>query len=337
MSNITDLRETTNYNIYSFTDLLNNLPNSFDEDSPLNSILSSISTKFDDMFYNQVTDLQFSKNPYFLDRSSLILLARDLGFNWSKIELIPSNKLPHIIEYLPNFYNNCKIGSICMVTEATTTNLDSGQIDSYALGELAIGNDSTGLPIYLQTDTNNYIEVTGVSEYNSINDSGIINNKLSNLISYITGNIVVLEPLWTNDFQNFYTIEEAGNLLPIPKPRLDWIDTIYSSSQVTVTEPTNIGGTWYFTPFVRVNLDQLLNGFSILDTLDLIYYFCPATLIIQETITESIGQFQFQTYCVSSDEITYSGYYVQPGTSAWKLQDQAYSILGHTTYLTQGT
>lgn len=312
MSDISNLRDSINYDIFSFTDLLSGLPSTFDENSSIYPILNDICIKFDSILYNKIINLQFSRNPYLLDRSSLILLAQDLGFNWPKIELIQSEKFPSIIEYLPKFYRECKIGSVCMVTNSTET-LTSSQVEPYSLGELSIGNTSILEPIYLQTNDDKYIEVTGVTNYNSINDSGIVNNKLSNFISYITGNTIIIEPLWTKDFSNFYTIEEAGSLMTPKKSRLDWSDTIYSSSEVTVTQKDLVGGPWYFTPFVRVTLDQLPDGFSVLDTLDLVYYFCPVTLVIQKTITESIGQFQFQTYCVSNDDITYSGFYKQPG------------------------
>lgn len=330
MSKITSLRKSTGYNIFSFTDMLNTLPETFGKDSPWHSILSDICNEFDDSLFNNIVKLQFSRNPYFLDRAGRILLASDLGFNWDKVDLIPTEKFPTIIEYLPRFYNNNKVGSVCMTSTNPNDQPEMVPPFSYdSIGELATG--APNLPVYLNTNDLKFVEATGVKKYNNINDYGLQNITLSNLVSYISDNLCRLEPLWTKNFIDFYTIEEAGALTTPPKKRLVWEDTIYSSKQITINLENSVNtDSWYFTPFMRLNIQESKNGFSILDTLDLLYYFCPATLIIKKIITNSYGLNNISIYTISDYSITTSGKYISPTPNYWSLGG---STLGETTEL----
>lgn len=84
--------------------------------------------------------------------------------------------------------------------------------------------------------------------------------RLDKFLSYIFNSTISIEQLWTKDYRNFYTIEEA--------PIADFREIA-------------LGGEWYPTSHVRVSYDpSVLTQVSLENLLNLVYELGPYTLVV---------------------------------------------------------
>lgn len=116
-----------------------------------------------------------------------------------------------------------------------------------------------------------------------INDLGYRNNVTIKLIQFLTKNLIKVIPLWTKDFVNFYTIEEANSLLKNPNDsgRLEYKDTIYSSKLLNPKSKTS-GGGWYLSPYINLQLQPLEGSLDVNDVMSLFYKLMPVNISIRE-------------------------------------------------------
>lgn len=101
---------------FSFTDMMNCLPTSFNEENmPVwNSILKTIFENYDSIFSNELNSIEFLRDPRFLNKDSLLLLLQNLGFYWNNSGKIEEKALRYLAEYLPYYYKIAGSGAVCI-------------------------------------------------------------------------------------------------------------------------------------------------------------------------------------------------------------------------------
>lgn len=117
----------------------------------------------------------------------------------------------------------------------------------------------------------------------SINDTGYRNNKAMKLLQFLSKNIIKIEPMWTDDFIHYYSITEANEKITQPNEsgRLEYKDTIYCANSIN-PRATYIGGSWYMTPYLKINLAPLQDSVKTREFVSLFRYLMPINCSIYE-------------------------------------------------------
>lgn len=110
------------------------------------------------------------------------------------------------------------------------------------------------------------------------------------IVSFLLGNAIVIEQLWTQDYTSFYTTKEVE--LQIGH-QLTYEDTIYSRINVTANTIDVVGpNLWYLTPHVQISILESNSVITYGDLISLFYYLAPVTMVIESVYEKYISQSQ---------------------------------------------
>ncbi len=264
-------------NIFSFSEITTAIQPWMQGDINWAELYAAIGLTLDTLLGTQAQRLEFLRNPLMLDSKLLTLIAQFLGFQWEGISTLDTATLQKLCQTLTSYYARNGAGSVMLYEQPLIERplgLEGGAADLL----LEDGGDI----IVLGDDPDNVSKPF-------FNDITFQNTQTTaRIVSFLLGNAIVVEQLWTQDYTSFYTTQEVEAQIG---HQLTYQDTIYSRINVTSNSIEVVGPSlWYLTPHVQISILNPNSVVTYSDLISLFYYLAPITMVIETVYEKYISE-----------------------------------------------
>jgi len=289
--------------IFSFSEIATAVQPWLQADVNSSELYAAIGLTLDTLLGTQAQRFEFLRNPLMLDDKLLTLMAQFLGFQWEGISTLDTSTLQKLCQTISSYYARNGAGSVVLFKQPLVERplgLENGAGAEILLesgGELLVLGENI-LEYNAELENKNgdiLLQDTGNLLFNVpapfFNDTTFQNTQTTaRIVSFLLGNAIVIEQLWTQDYTSFYTTKEVE--LQIGH-QLTYEDTIYSRINVTANTIDVVGpNLWYLTPHVQISILESNSVITYGDLISLFYYLAPVTMVIESVYEKYISQSQ---------------------------------------------